>query len=64
MSNPYVLGGYLAVAAILGVYVWHLRRRARILTRTLSGGSPPSSSPSSTSPSSAPAPDGEPGHRS
>jgi hypothetical protein len=37
MSNPYVLGGYLAVAAILGVYVWHLRRRARVLARNLPG---------------------------
>jgi hypothetical protein len=41
MSNAYVLGGYLAVVAIFGVYVWHLRRRARILARNLPA--PPSS---------------------
>jgi hypothetical protein len=35
MTNPYVLGGYLAAAFILGVYVLHLLRRARVLARAL-----------------------------
>lgn len=35
MSNPYILGGYLAAAFILGVYVLHLLRRARVLGHVL-----------------------------
>jgi hypothetical protein len=35
MSNPYVLAGYLAAAFIIGAYVLHLLRRARVLGRAL-----------------------------
>lgn len=35
MTNPYVLGGYLAAAVVLGLYWAHLRHRGRVLTRAL-----------------------------
>jgi hypothetical protein len=35
MGNPYILGGYLSAAFILGVYVIHLLRRARVLGQAL-----------------------------
>jgi hypothetical protein len=36
--NDYVAGGYGALAVILGLYVGHLRRRARMLAKALPSG--------------------------
>jgi hypothetical protein len=38
--NDYVAGGYGALAAILALYVVHLRHRARVLSRALTPPAP------------------------
>ena len=41
--NDYVAGGYGALAAILALYVVHLRHRARVLAKALPSAPPPPS---------------------
>jgi hypothetical protein len=43
--NDYVAGGYSALAAILVLYVMHLRHRARVLSRALPPTDPPAFPP-------------------
>ena len=34
----YVVGGYLATAALLGLYTWRILRRGRVLHKALGAG--------------------------